>query len=131
MSDTGEGQATVEAALALPVALLALVLVVEVGVVVRDALALGVAAREGARAVAIDGTDAAAEAAVERSAGPLDPREVEIAVEPAPDERRRGEPVTVRLGYTRTVRIPLVSRFVDTELPLTAEVTMRLERDPP
>lgn len=111
--------------------LLALLLIVEVGVVVRDALALGLAAREGARAGVVVGTDEAVREAVRRAAGPLDAEAIELLVEPDPAERRRGEALTVELRYEVRVRLPVVDRFVSTTLPLRSETTMRLERDGP
>lgn len=125
------GQSTIEAAMALPVVLIALLLIVQVGVVVRDALALSSAAREGVRAVAIAASDEAASEAVRSSAGPLDADRIEIAVQPAPDERDRGSLVTVVLRYTERLRIPIVDRIVTTTLPLRATATMRLERSAP
>ena len=125
------GQATVEAALALPIVLIALLLIVQVGVVVRDALALTQAAREGARAAAVSATDAAAVDAVRRSAGPLAADEIVIEISPDEGERRRGEFVTVRLSYSDRLSIPVVSRIVALDLPLRAIATTQLERDYP
>lgn len=111
--------------------LLALLLIVEVGVVVRDALALGLASREGARAGVVEGTDEAVRDAARRAAGPLDADAIEIRVEPDPEERRRGEALSVELRYEVRVRLPVVDRFVSTTLPLRSGATMRLERDGP
>lgn len=124
------GQATVEAALTLPIVLIALLLVVQVGIVVRDALALTQAAREGARAAAISADDDEAVAAVRAAAGPLEADRIGIAVRPAPEERARGRPVTVDLDYVRHLEIPIVSRLVSLDLPLRASATMLLERSP-
>jgi hypothetical protein len=110
------------------VVLIALLLIVQVGVVVRDALALASAAREGVRAAAITSDDDEVAVAVRASAGPLDAGRIEFDVDPAPDDRRRDEPVTVTLRYTERLRIPIVDRIVTTELPLRATATMRLER---
>lgn len=111
--------------------LLALLLIVEVGLVVRDALALGLAAREGVRAGVVAGTDEAVREAVRGAAGPLDPEGIEIVVAPDPEERRRGEALAVGLRYEVRVRLPVVDRFVSTTLPLRSEATMRLELDGP
>lgn len=111
--------------------LLALLLIVEVGVVVRDALALGLAAREGARAGVVEGTDEAVRDAVRRAAGPLDVDEIELHLEPDPAERRRRDPLSVELRYEVSVRLPVVDRFVSTTLPLRSRATMHLERDGP
>lgn len=111
--------------------LLALLLIVEVGVVVRDALALGLAAREGARAGAVTGTEGAVWDAVRRAAGPLDVEEIDLHLEPDPAERRRREPLSLELRYEVSVRLPVVDRFVSTTLPLRGRATMHLERDGP
>lgn len=117
--------------MAFPVVLITLLLMVQVTVVVRDALALAHAAREGARAAAVTADDDAAREAVRRAAGPLEAEGIEIAVRPRAEHRRRGGPVTVELGYIVRLRIPVVDRMVSTELPLDAAVTMRLERSYP
>lgn len=131
MDDGERGQATVEAALTLPVVLLGLLLIVQVAVVVRDALALAQAAREGARAAAVSARDDQARAAVLASAGPLDAHRIEIEIEPAQAQRTRGARVTVRLSYAERLRIPVISRVVSMDLPLRAQATMHLERDAP
>jgi hypothetical protein len=125
------GQATIEAALTLPVVLIGLLLIVEVGLVVRDALALVQAAREGARAAAVVGTDDAVTTAVRRSAGPLDADRIETQVSPLPAGRERGTAITVTLRYEERLRIPIVSRIATLELPLRSSATMRAERSTP
>ncbi|HVE93024.1 MAG TPA: TadE/TadG family type IV pilus assembly protein [Actinomycetota bacterium] len=120
-----------EAALALPVVLISLLLIVQVGIVVRDALALGLAAREGAREAAVTALDERVRAAVRRSAGPLDASGIAVEVTPPQGERHRAGPVTVRLSYVERMRIPIVSRMLTTTLTLRAQAVMRLERDGP
>lgn len=112
----------------LPVIVIALLLIVQVGLVVRDALALAQAAREGARSAAITALDDEAIEAVHRSAGPLEAERIEIAIEPSPSERQRGAPITVTVRYTERLRVPIVSRIATLDLPLRATATMRLER---
>ncbi len=119
------GQATIEAALTLPVVLVALLLIVQVGLVVRDSLALTQAAREGARAAAITADEAAAIAAVKRAAGPLVADGIEIEFVAAND---RGDATTVRLSYVEKLRLPIISRIASFNLPLRATATMRSER---
>jgi len=106
-------------------------LIVQVGLVVRDALALVQAAREGARAAAVSASDDDAFDAVRRAAGPLDEESIEIVVEPPEASRERGSPVTVRLTYQERLRIPIVSRIAELDVPLHAASTMRLERSFP
>lgn len=106
-------------------------MIVQVGIVVRDALALVQAAREGARTAAITADDEETVDTVRRAAGPLEAERIEIAIAPAATERRRGEPVSVHLAYEERLRIPIVSRIVSLDLPLRASATMRLERSTP
>lgn len=121
-----------EVALTLPVLLIGLLLVVQAGVVVRDAMALSHAAREAAREAAISADDQRVRDAVVRSAGPLDAGRIEIAVTPpAASDRRRGEPVAVSLRYVERLTIPIVDRIVNLNLPLRSSATMRLERSAP
>ena len=115
----------------MPIVLISLLLIVQVGLVVRDALALMQAAREGARALAITGSDAEAEGAVRESAGPLDAAGIDVAITPAEGERSRGAATSVELRYVDRLRIPIVSRVVALDLPLRASATMRLERSVP
>ena len=112
----------------MPVVLIALLLIVQVGVVVRDALALDGAAREGARALSVTASADEARAAVTRSAGPLDAERITTGVSNA---TKRGDEADVRLSYVEKLSIPIVSHFISLRLPLKAEATMRLERDAP
>ena len=120
-----------EAALSLPFVLIALLLIVQVGIVVRDVMALAQAAREGVRAVAVSGDDEDGRAAVSRSAGPLDAGRIEVAISPPSSERSVGSPVDVRLSYVERLNIQIVSRIVALEVPLKAQATMHAERASP
>jgi hypothetical protein len=124
------GQATLEAALTLPVVLIVLLLIVQVGIVVRDALALAQAAREGVRAAAVSGSPDAARDAVIASAGPLDAHRIEVSLDPA-DDWTSGAALEVECRYLERLAIPIVSRIVSLDLPLRASATMRAERAPP
>lgn len=125
------GQATLEAALTLPIVLIALLLIVQVGIVVRDVLALTQAAREAVRAAAVTGDDDAAREAVRRSAGPLDADAIELSISPPSSQRRTGDAIDVELRYVERLTIPVVSRIVALDLPLRASATMRAERANP
>lgn len=117
------GQATVELALCLPILVLVLACVVEIGLLVGDQVRLWHAAREGARIAVVDpATEEVREAA--QSSG-LEPLEVEVT--PGPTERRQGEALTVALSYNPRARVPLLGvLFERTELHATA--TMRIEQ---
>jgi Flp pilus assembly protein TadG len=129
--ERSDGQATIEAALTLPIVLIALLLIVQVGIVVRDAVALVQTAREGARAASVTGSDDDMRRAIVRSAGPLASDRIVVAVSPSEPDRKKGDAVTVTLSYTERLAIPIVSRIVSMDLPLHASATTRQERTLP
>jgi hypothetical protein len=120
-----EGQATVELALVLPVLVMLLMLVMQVGLVVRDQVMLIHAAREGARAAAVEDDPGAARTAALAGAR-LDPDRLEVTT------RGRAGPgsyVTVTLTYPSLTDLPLVGRLVG-DIELEASATMRVEEKP-
>ena len=117
------GQATVEVALLLPVLAVLLLGVLQVAVVARDSVLVTHAAREAARAAAVDSRPGAALAAARSSSG-LDPARLTAR------STRRGGPggrVEVRVWYRSPTDLPIIGRLVGDPL-LTAMVTMRIEQ---
>lgn len=116
------GQSTVELALVLPVVVLLLLVVLQVGLVARDVMLVAHAAREGARAAATDSDPFAADDAVE-AAGGLDPDRLDVrtAGRDGPGSR-----VRVEVRYRIPTSVPLVGRFLGDHTVKTA-VTMRVE----
>lgn len=111
------GQAAIEFALALPMLAVVLIAIAQLGVVVRDEIAVGHAARAGARAasVAADPGSAARRAADEATQLPVT---VETAV--------GSSAVTVTVVYVDPTDAPLIGALLG---PVThrASVTMALE----
>jgi len=119
-----EGQATVELALVLPVVATLLLAVVQVGLVVRDQIRVTHAAREAARAAAVDpDPDAAAHAAADGSGLDPDRLSLDLTGRDGPGSRVRAE-VTYRFPSA----VPLVGRLVG-PLTLRADATMRVETE--
>lgn len=116
------GQATVELVLSLPVVLLAVLAVFQVGLVVNDRLLVTHAAREGARAAAVEPTDAAASRAASAATG-LDPARLTVTLAGG---RSTGDRVTVQVDYRSPTGVPLVGHLVG-DVMVTATVTMRVE----
>jgi Flp pilus assembly protein TadG len=121
--DVDRGQATVELALVLPLVAMLTLAIIQVALVARDQNLVTHAAREAARAAAVDADpDVAVRAAQE--AGPLDPAHMRVEV------RGRdgvGSRVSVTVRYTTRAGVPgLGAAIGDVELDATA--TMRVER---
>ena len=116
------GQATVELVLVLPVVVLLLLLVVQVGLIARAQVLVVHAAREGARAAAVEGSQHAA-ASASRSAPGL--RSSRVAVEAAIDASPGGL-ARVEVTYRAPTDVPLVGVLLGDPV-LRAEVTMLVE----
>ncbi len=124
-SRTGdEGSATVEFALLLPILLLVLLALVQVGVIARDQLVLTQAARAGARAAAVQPDEADVRAATLAAAPGLDPARLGIDVLRT---GTRGTPVTVAVRYDVDVAGPLAGWLLPAALTLHSSATMRQE----
>lgn len=122
MSDRGggaRGQATLELALVLPLVLAITLLVVQVGLVVRDQQLVLNAAREGARSAATDPVAAAARQAAVNS-GDLDADRLDVVL--ASDAAT----VTVTVTYRSATDVPLVGPLLG-DVTLTESVTMHRE----
>ncbi|MGH9244775.1 MAG: TadE/TadG family type IV pilus assembly protein [Acidimicrobiales bacterium] len=117
------GQATVEFALALPLLALLLLVVVQVGVIVRAQVLVTHAAREAARAAAVD-PEPAAPAHAARASSSLAPDRLAVDVS---GRAGPGSRVLVEVRYSLATDIPLAGRLIP-DLTLTARATMRVER---
>jgi len=116
------GQATVEAALLLPFVFALLLVVVQVGLLVRAQILVTHAAREGARAAAVDAsTDAAQIAATEATT--LDPARMRVAVD---GRGPTGSRVHVTVTYRAPTDVPIVGPLLG-DIDLEGGATMRVE----
>jgi Flp pilus assembly protein TadG len=112
----------VELALLLPVVVFLLLALLQVALLGRDVLLVAHAAREAARAAAVEGEPGAARRAAIASSGLSDDRiEVVVAGRGGPGSR-----VRVEVAYRAPTTVPLVGRLV-ADRTLRATVTMRVE----
>lgn len=117
------GQGTVELALVLPVVVVLVLFVVQLGLVMRDRVLLTHATREGVRAASVAGADrdAAVRRAVERS-GELVPGRLESSVEVSAD----GTEVRVEVTYRSVTDLPLIGVLVP-DIEFREAASMRIE----
>jgi TadE-like protein len=117
------GSSTVELALVLPLALLAALAVLQVGLLAKDALVVGQAAREGAREAAVTVDEARVREAALRGGGlPADRADVDVS-----RSGSLGDPVTVTVRYRAPLVVPFVEWLFPDEVELLATATMRQE----
>lgn len=115
------GQATVELALGFPIVLIGVLLVLQLALVGRDQLLVTHAAREAARAAAVDPRPGAARSGALASTTGIDPDRLEVRL------RRSAGRVDVSVGYRSVTALPLVGRLVP-DPDLAARATMAEER---
>ena len=116
------GQATVEAALVLPLITLLLLGVVQIGLLVRSEVLVTHAAREAARAAAVDADPQAAARAATTSSS-LDARRMTVHVQ---GREGPGSRVQVEVTYSAPTDVPLVGSLLG-DVDLHATATMRVE----
>lgn len=114
------GQTTVELALALPAVLLALLAIVQAGLVVADHVRTVHVAREAARAVAVDGRPGTADRAVADAGGDGCRAAVTRPAEV-------GETLTVTVTCPSPTDVPLVGPLVP-DVEVRSRAAMRVER---
>lgn len=113
------GQATVELALVLPLLLALTVVLVHVGLLVRAQVLVVHAAREAARAAAVDSQPHVARHAAESVRG-LDPDRLSVTT------RRDGRRVTVIVSYQAVTNVRFVGRKLP-EIAMKEQVTAYVE----
>lgn len=111
------GQATVELALGLPVVCIGVLFVLQLALVGRDAVLVTHAAREAARAGAVEPSGPAARAGALASTTALDPHRLDVRL------RRGAGRVTAEVRYRSITGLPMVGALVP-DPELQAEVTM-------
>ncbi len=117
-SEPESGQATVELALVMPLIIGLLLIILNVGLVVRDQLAVWHAASAGARAASISpDSPNVVQQAVEDEVG-LRPLHLKIV--------RDEQLITVEVQYPRTINLWLIKHIVP-QLTLSASVTMHVQ----
>jgi Flp pilus assembly protein TadG len=114
----------VEFALLLPILLLVLVALVQVGVLARDSLLLTQASRAGAREASVQRSDDAVQEAVRQAAAALAPERLSVSVTWGEE---RGAPVTVSVGYEAPISSMIGGWLLPQSVSLSASATMRQE----
>jgi Flp pilus assembly protein TadG len=124
VAPSDQGSATLEFALVLPLVLIVVLGLVQVGLLVRDRLLVEAAARAGARSAALQADDGEARLAAVAAAPGLDPWFVAVTVVRGGG---RGDPVTVGITYLDAVRVPLVGWLMGDGVTMRATAVDRQE----
>jgi len=121
------GQAAVELALILPVLVLLLLGMLQVGIILQDYLQLQQAVEQGARAASLGATDTAIVATVDASAPSLSAQALSVTVSPSEADRQSGTEVSVQGTYSVSISIPLLTPLIGGGLQIASQSVMRME----
>lgn len=116
------GQATVELALVLPLVVLFALVTLQLGILAKDLVLVHHAAREGARAAAVEPSAGAARVAVVGSSS-LDSGRLQVSLSGGTE---RGSQTTATVSYRAPTSVPLIGALIP-DVTLEASVTMRVE----
>lgn len=122
--DASPGSAAVELALVLPLVLMMVLALLQVGLLAKDSLVVVQAAREGAREAAVTSDSERIRQAALRGGGGLSEERTEVQVDRSGS---MGDPVTVRVRYRAPMVVPFVEWLFPDEVLLGSAATMRQE----
>lgn len=121
------GQALVEMALVLPLILLLLFGVIEMGRIGHAYITVSNAAREGARLATIGGKDSEIRDAVLNAAPGLNSSALTVVITPNQFNRQSGQGVSVQVTYPVQLMIPVISNVIPNPVIVNSTLNMRLE----
>ncbi|MCY3910483.1 MAG: pilus assembly protein [bacterium] len=122
LSRRDRGQAAVETALVLPLVMAMVLVLVQVGLLVRDHILVVHATREAARVAAVEPTTEAAASAA-RAATALDPNRLQVETSGG---RTTGALLRVTVRYRPEPAVPIVGRLFPS-MVLEEALTIRVE----
>lgn len=128
MKDREEGQALVEMAIVLPILLLLIFGLVEVGKIYGTYLSMNSIVRDAARNGAVGATDVEINQLVHDRGTLFTSPGLAITISPTEANRRRGQPLTVSINYSVPINTPIIMSMLPNPFPLQAACTMRIEQ---
>ncbi|WP_206810778.1 TadE/TadG family type IV pilus assembly protein [Paradesulfitobacterium ferrireducens] len=124
---TEEGQAALELALVIPLLLLLLFAVTEMGRVGYAYITVNNAARAGARVASVGGNDQDILTTIQNSASFLNPTSLMVQISPGESVRQSGEDVTIEVEYPVQLIIPVIQGVIPNPVVVSSRLSMRLE----
>lgn len=121
------GQALVEMALVIPLFLLLLFGVIEMGRIGHAYITVSSAVRAGARLATIGGSDIEIREAVQNAAPTLNSSALTVEIAPNQLNRKSGQEVSVQVTYPVQLIIPVISNIIPNPVVVKSTLNMRLE----
>ena len=121
------GQAALELALVIPLLLLLVFAVTEMGRVGYAYITVNNAARAGARVASVGGNDQDILTSIDNSASFLDLNALTVQISPGESVRQSGQDVTIEVEYPVQLIIPVIQGVIPNPVVVGARLKMRLE----
>ncbi len=123
-----EGQSATEFALVLPLILMVILVIIQMGIVVNAQLIITHAAREGARDGSVTNSNMKIRESVINAAGTLDKNSMNISIQPS-SGRKIGDYITVTVKYNPPIIFPGIELVFPNSISLRSSATMRIEKE--
>lgn len=122
-----KGQALVEFAMIVPILLLLVMGIVQLGMMINSYITIENASREGARSGSVGDTDSEIRNVVISTSPTLDAKYLTVTITPSEASRVSGDTLTVKLTYNYKITIPIISRLFNDVVVLNSQTSMRVE----
>jgi len=123
-----KGQSLVETAIVLPILILIVMGIIELGLLLNNYIIIANASREGARKAALGGTDSEIVQVIENMTTTLKLSNMNISIFPSYSLRKHGTQVKVEVVYKAGLITPVIGKFFPEEKAvLKATSVMRVE----
>lgn len=125
-----KGQSSLEFALVLPLALLVILVLAQLGILLFSHLILVQAARDGVREGVVTNDNGAIIEKVRNSAALLDQSKLKITISPASSQSRGiGDSLTVSVQYRVSTIFPGLDRILPSFFTIRSSTSMRMEKE--
>ena len=121
------GQSIVELAILLPVLVMIMLGILQLGLVFNAYTMISNGAREGARTAAVGGDDSAVLVSTGANTSNLNADKLAVTITPSAGSRVSGDAVVVNISYDVDVIVPLIGGIIGNPIELNASSTMRVE----
>lgn len=122
-----EGQSLVEFALVLPMLLLIVMAIIDMGRVFHATIVVQEAARDAVRYASVGENDQRIAQAIKDDTPTLQADQVSFTITPSASSRIPGTAVTLEIRYNIELITPLMAQFLPNPFPVKSDVTMRME----
>lgn len=122
-----KGQSLVEFAIVLPILLLIVMGIAELGMMLNSYLTAQNISREVARLGSVGATDSDIQNMITSNSTNLDSQNLSVSINPIQGNRISGDTLTVVVTYDYHLTVPIISGIFNNDVVLKSQTSMRIE----